>query len=174
MTYRFANFSCLCVFVFLLFGGCGGEQLPPGIPKLYKATLTVTQDGSPLAGAEVIMVNVDPSTNWSAGGVTDQNGVLKLRTMGRYEGAPIGRYKVAVQKKEIPDITLPSEISSPEVQKEYDRLVREIENNTFYLVDEKFSLGKTELEVEITPSNLKVTVDVSPAVHVKVTPAPRG
>ena len=174
MTYRFANFSCLCVFVFLLFAGCGGDKLPPGIPKLYPATLTVIQDGKPLAGAEIIMINVDPAINWSAGGVTDQNGVLKLRTQGRYNGAPAGRYKVAVEKTEIPDIVRPEEPSNSEEMTEYNRIIREIRENTFHVVDQKFGMEKTKLEVEISPSNLKVTVDVSPAVHVKVTPAPRG
>ena len=175
MNYRFAVFSPLFVSAILLCTGCGGEKLPPGMPKLYPATITVIQDGRPLAGAEVIILNVDPSANWSAGGVTDNSGTLKLRTLGRYNGAPVGKYKVAVIKIENPDIALPSgSPSTPEERKEYDRLLKEIEDNTFYLVDPKFGLEKTELEVEITPSNLKVTVDVSPAVRIKVPPASRG
>ena len=172
MTYRFIIFSSFFASFVLLLSGCGGEQLPPGIPKLYNATLTVMQDGKPLAGADIIMLNIDPSVNWPAGGITNQNGVAKLRTLGRYDGAPAGRYKVAVNKIDTPDITLPSpdEVSATE----FNRLVKEIEDNTFYVVDPKFSLGKTELEVEITPSNLKHTVDVSPAIHVKVPPSPKG
>ena len=145
------------------------------MPKLYPATITVMQDGQPLGGAEIVMINIDPSSSWSAGGVTDKNGVVKLRTMGQYEGAPLGKYKVGVRKVEIPDIELPPELPSDPAQlKEYYRLVKEIDDNTFLLVDEKFSLGKTQLEVEITPSNLKGTVDVSPAIHVKAPPVPRG
>ena len=179
MNYRSIIVSCLFASCILLFSGCGGEQLPPGIPKLYPATLTVMQDGKPLADAEIIMINVDPSTNWSAGGVTDQNGVLKLRTMGRYNGAPVGKYKVAVQKTETPDISLPYDPpydppSDPAELREYNRLVKEIRDNTFLLVDEKFSIEKTELEVEITPTELKVTVDVSPAVRVKPQVQPTG
>ena len=175
MTYRFVVFSCLLVPITLLFSGCGGEQLPPGIPKLYPATLTVMQDGAPLAGAEVIIINIDPAVNWPAGGVTDQNGVLRLRTMGRYDGAPAGTYKVSVSKKEIPNIVLPSEVpDDPAERREFYRLVREIEENTFDLVDPKFGLGRSELEVEITPSSFRVEVDVSPAVRIKVPPSPRG
>ena len=171
MSNRFIIFSCLFACTVSVFSGCGGEQLPPGMPKLYPATLTVMQDGQPLAGAEVTIVNVDPSVSWSAGGMTDQNGLLRLRTMGRYNGAPVGTYKVAVSKTEIPDIALPEEPSTPEEQREYNRILREIEENTFFLVDQKFGLERTELEVEITPSNLRVTVDVSPAIRVKVPPS---
>ena len=168
MKIRLTIFSCLFALSTLLFSGCGhGELIPPGMPKLYPATITVTQDGKPLAGAGVIMINADPSTSWSAGGNTDQNGVLKLKTMGRYPGAPVGKYIVAVQKIETPNMKLPSEPSDPAELREYNRLVKEIADNTFSLVDKKFSLGVSELEVEITPSNLNVSVDVSPAVREK-------
>jgi hypothetical protein len=175
MKCRFAILLYLFAVAALLLSGCGGEKLPPGIPKLYPATLAVIQDGSPLAGAEVSMLNTDPSVSWSAGGITDQNGILKLRTMGRYIGAPAGKYKVAVQKIEMPAIPLPDEPpNDPEQRKEYNRLLKEIEDNTFYLVDQQFELDKTKLEVEITPTNLQLTVDVSPAVRVKVPPTPKG
>lgn len=64
--------------------------------------------------------------------------------------------------------------ADPEGMRKYNQLVKQIEDNTFYLVDPKFALGVTELEVEITPSNLHVTVDVSPAIRAKVPPAPKG
>jgi hypothetical protein len=168
MIYRFVVFSYFFLSVTLLFSGCGGERLPPGIPKLYPAVLTVIQDGAPLADADIIMINTNPDVNWPTGGVTDSNGALRLRTLGRYNGAPVGTYIVAVSKVEIPDITPPDETSTPAERREYNRLLREIEDNTFYLVDPKFGLGATELEVEITPSNLRVTVDVSPAVRMRV------
>ena len=175
MSNRFIIFSCLFACTVSVFWGCGGEQLPPGMPRLYPATLTVTQDGKPLEGASIILTNVDPSVSWSAGGATDQNGVLRLRTMGRYDGVPAGTYRVAVSKIESPNLTLPDEMpSDPEGVREYNRILREIENNTFYVVDPKFSLGNSELEVEISPSNLRVTVDVSPAVHIRLPPPSRG
>ena len=175
MNSRSIVFSCLFLACFLLFTGCDRQKLPPGIPKLYPVTITVMQDGEPLAEAELVIVNTDPSTNWSAGGTTDKNGIVKLRTMGQYNGAPLGKYKVGVRKMEIPDITLPAERpSDPEGSKEYSRLVKEINDNTFILVEEKFSIGQSQLEVEITASNLNGTVDVSPAIRVKAPPMPRG
>ena len=175
MNYRYIIHSCLFTACFLLLPGCGGQQLPPGMPKLYPATVTVMQDGQPLGEADIVIINTDPAVNWSAGGVTDKNGIVKLRTMGQYDGAPLGTYKVGVRKTEIPDITLPLEIpSDPEGLREYQRLAREIDENTFVLVEEKFSIGQTQLEVEITASNLNGTVDVSPAIRVKAPPVPRG
>ena len=145
------------------------------MPKLYPATITVMQDGKPLEGAQVVVISTDPSMNWSSGGNTDKNGVVKLRTMGQYDGAPIGKYKVGVRKVELPDITLPMDMpSDPAGLKEYYRIAKEIDDHTFFLVDEKFSIGKTQLEVEITLSDLKGTVDVSPAIRIKAPPTPRG
>jgi hypothetical protein len=94
--------------------------------------------------------------------------------MGRYNGVPVGTYRVAVRKIEAPDIVLPGEMpDDPEGRREFNRLAREIEENTFHLVDPKFWLGgASRLEVEITPSDLRITVDVSPAVRIKVTPSP--
>ena len=171
MTYRYVILSCLFVSASLLLIGCGGEKLPPGMPKLYPATITVIQDGQPLEGASVILLNTDPSTTWSAGGITNQNGKITLRTLGRYDGAPAGKYRVTVKKTESPDITLPAEMpDDPEERREYNRLVKEIAENTFYVVDPKFGLDQTILEVEITPLDLNVSVDVSPVVRIKVPP----
>jgi hypothetical protein len=155
--------------VWLVSGCGGGEALPPGTPKLYPATITVMQDGKPLAGAQVICLNVDPSNGWTPGGLTDANGIVTLRTLGRYKGAPQGTYDVSVSKIEYPDIELPSE-DSPE----YKRLVKERDNKTFIVVDPKFSIGKTPHRVEISPSNLKHEIDVSPAVRIKAPTAVGG
>jgi len=151
-----------------LFSGCGGEKFPPGMPKLYPATITVIQDGKPLDGAGVILLNVDPSALWSVGGITDKDGTVKLRTEGRYNGAPLGKYKVSVEKMETPDITMPGEPSNREEEKEYNRILKEMADKTFYVVDRKYALGVSELEVEITPTNLKLEVNVGPAVRIKL------
>ena len=95
--------------------------------------------------------------------------------MGQYKGAPLGKYKVGVRKVEVPDINLPLIIpSDPEGMREYNRIAKEIEDNTFLLVEDKFSITNTQQEVEITASNLNGTVDVSPAIRVKAPPVPRG
>ena len=167
-----------------LFIGCGGERLPDGMPRLYPATVTVMQDGKPLPEARVTMMNTDPAVNWPTGGTTDNNGVIRLMTMGRYSGAPAGTYRVYVSKIEMPEIpdilrsdppTGPEGSPAPATRQEYNRLVQNINENSFYVVDPKFALtpgneGTSGLSVEITPSNFRVTVDVSPAVRIQ-TPA---
>jgi hypothetical protein len=169
MNFRLILLPCLLFSGVWLFSGCGGEELPPGVPKLYPATITVMQDGKPLADAQVICLNIDPSNGWTPGGMTDTNGVVKLRTLGRYNGAPAGTYDVSVSKIEYPDIQLPSE-DSPE----YKRIAKEIADNTFIVIDPKFGIGKTPHRVEISPSNLKHEVDVSPAVRIKAPTAKGG
>jgi len=176
MTYRSILFSGFFVSLVLPLAGCGGgEQLPPGMPRLYPAILTVIQDGEPLAGADVVLINLDPAASWLASGMTDQNGTLRLRTQGRFNGIPLGRYKVGVQKMETPNVVLPQDSpSSPEEERELRRLLTELEAGTFRVVGENFAIENTELEIEVTPSNLRFTVDVSPAVRLRPLPPAPG
>ncbi|MCL2623091.1 MAG: carboxypeptidase-like regulatory domain-containing protein [Planctomycetaceae bacterium] len=141
------------------------------MPRLYPATVTVMQDGKPLAGAEVFLLNLDTSVNWPVGAITNASGVAVLRTNGQYPGAPEGQYKVTVRKTEIPDLELPVEVPiDPAGRTEYNRIQQEIHNNTFDLVEEEFMrLAKTPLTLAITPNQLKLELDVSPAVRNKVT-----
>jgi hypothetical protein len=92
--------------------------------------------------------------------------------MGRYAGAPAGKYNVTVSKVELPDMERPPDFppDDPVERREHFRLIREFNDNTFIVVDPRFSSGNTGLEAEITPTNLHVTVDVSPAIRVKAPP----
>ena len=149
--------------------GCG-EKLPPGIPKLYPVTITITQDGKPLDGAEVFLLNLDTTVEWPVGATTNASGVAILRTYGQYVGAPAGQYKVTVRKTETPDLELPVEVPTDHAElMEYNRTMQEIRDNTYDLVEEQFMrLARTPLAVEITPNQLKLELDVSPAVRNKV------
>ncbi|MDR2757447.1 MAG: carboxypeptidase-like regulatory domain-containing protein [Planctomycetaceae bacterium] len=159
------QYFVLIIFVSLFLFGCSGEHLPPNLPKLYSVTLTIVQDGKPFNGASVVIVNENyASSPWAAGGVTNEQGQVKLRTEGKYSGAPAGKYKVTVTKVETPDIELTEDSSSPE----YNKKVKEIQDNTFYLVEDKFTkLDTTPLRIEITPSEKNFELDVSPAVRKK-------
>ncbi len=97
---KFSSIRFLLLFVsFLLLttSGCG-EKYPDGMPKLYKVSLTITQEGKPLSGANVTLASEDPAFKWTVGGVTDNNGVVVLKTHGKYTGAPVGKYKLCVKK----------------------------------------------------------------------------
>ena len=88
---------CACC---LLHIGCSKEKLPEGMPTLGPIKLKLTTDGStPLESASVTLVPENAEmTKWLAGGTTDGQGVCLIRTLGRYDGAPVGKYKVIVQK----------------------------------------------------------------------------
>ncbi len=86
--------------VFMTQFGCGGPKKPSDLPKLYSCTLTVTQDGSPLAGATVLLFSEDKSLNkWNISGITDASGVVKMNTHN-FKGVPVGNYIVTVTKVE--------------------------------------------------------------------------
>jgi hypothetical protein len=178
MNRYFIKFYCYFSGVFLLFflTGCQEKTLP-GMPQLYPASITITQDGKPLADAQVILINIDPKTNWSGGGNTDRNGVVRLRTLGQFNGIPEGTYKVGVSKIEYPkDIVIPLEIpyGDKEAMKEYNRLVKEYTDNTFLIVEQKFSIDHSTIQVTISKENLNTTIDVSPAIRLRYQPPPKG
>ena len=83
--------------------GCG-SKLPPGMPKLYPVTATVTfEDGKPVGGASVIFRLTDPvlTRTWLHSGTTDSEGKVKLITDGEYPGIPAGKYSVTIEKFEV-------------------------------------------------------------------------
>lgn len=84
----------------IIFAGCNKMDIPKDLPDLHKTVLTFTQEGKPLSDAEIILVSKDRSCRWSVSGTTDQNGVAKLKTHGKYRGAPIGTFIVTVIKTE--------------------------------------------------------------------------
>jgi len=90
----------LVAVVATLFSGCAQEQKPDGLPDLYPCTLTLTQDGQPLAGATVQVLSADADGKWSAGGTTDEQGKVILVTYGKYQGVQAGKHKVVVSKQE--------------------------------------------------------------------------
>ena len=88
--------------VFVVSLGCG-SKMPPGMPKLYPATATVTfEDGKPVGGASVIFRLTDPvlTRTWLHAGTTDSDGKVKLMTDGEYPGIPAGKYSVTIEKYE--------------------------------------------------------------------------
>ncbi|MDO5553286.1 MAG: hypothetical protein Q4G68_05955 [Planctomycetia bacterium] len=89
------------IVLFALFAmGCGKSVSPDGLPSLLPLTLTVTQEGIPLTEASLMLVPAPPydGRNWAIGGITDQTGVARIYTHGKYPGAPEGTYKVIVHK----------------------------------------------------------------------------
>ncbi len=97
-TYRLSLSLVLISCLVLSFGCRGGRAKPEGLPDLHPCTLTFTQEGAPLVGANIALRSSDPSYQWSVGGRTDQQGMVSLVTNGYYDGAPLGTFKVTVRK----------------------------------------------------------------------------
>ena len=94
-------YMILPVIFLLLLTGCQKENRPEGMPKLTPVVLTFQQSGAPLSGAVVSLVPIDSANSrWNAGGTTDPQGKLKVKTLAQYDGAVPGKYKITVIKTE--------------------------------------------------------------------------
>lgn len=146
--------------------GCG-PKLPDGMPKLNPTTLTVAQEGAPVADAMVQLKAVDASNKWTSGGTTDANGVATIVTHGQYKGVPAGKYKVAVSKivgEGTPPPPSPIDEESARVYQEYIDSGATYEE--FYVVGKDYSyVESTPLEVEVVAGKNALTVDAGPVVH---------
>jgi hypothetical protein len=159
-------FLCLV----LLAAGCG-PTLPKGFPKLYPATLTVTQEGQPLADAEVLLYNAtDSSFRWIVRGRTDQSGQVSLKTVATAQvvrsGAPQGTFKVTVIKNRadaIPDL---SPVASPDEIAAYKAEMAKLKPKIYWYVEEQYiDVGKTPIEIEIKAKKNVITVDAGKKIE---------
>jgi len=165
-----ALLSILLLLATVLMTGCG-EKLPPGMPKLYPVIVTVTQEGTPLAGAIVQLIPEDPAhAAWGPGGMTDASGVAVLRTNGPYKGAPLGKYKVVVTKSEIESPPSPPP-RGPGVTREdvgrYQALLNRLKAYN-YVETQYGSATDTPLEVEITAKVKNYTFDAGKPIKVAI------
>lgn len=156
----------ICLFSALLavsfFTGCG-EKLPDGIPKLYPTWITVTQEGEPIGEALVQLIPEDDALmQWGPSGITDASGVAKMKTNAKYDGAPLGKYKVTVIKREREPHPNPELASFPNGDPNYQKYVaiaRTLKH--FDLVEPHFgSVAKSPLRLEVTAGQKDHTVDV--------------
>lgn len=89
----------------LLFAGCSGDSSrPKDLPPLFPAEITITQQGTPLAGATVALVAFGGTSSvYYPAGITDESGKAVISTYG-FNGAPAGTYKVTVRKTIVDDV----------------------------------------------------------------------
>ncbi|MDR0609790.1 MAG: hypothetical protein LBG58_06750 [Planctomycetaceae bacterium] len=131
--------------------GCTREQRPEGIPTLYPCIITITQDGKPLAGAMVTLyTESSDDRRWSPGGTTNPQGAVQIKVLGKYSGAPVGTYKVTVEKQEIENVN----------------------SNSYYhisLMETQYTkLQETPLKIEVTPQGVNQTFDVGKPVQKRI------
>jgi len=150
----------------ILVVGCGPAR-PDGIPQLHPATVTVTNGGTPVAGANVLFSG-GTSGSWSVSGATNASGVAVIATsQGEWKGngAPEGTYKVYITKR--PEVH--QEPLSPELQNdsaavekhanEYERLAAAAPK----IIPENLTTPtKTPLTLTVSAGSMaELTVDVS-------------
>lgn len=79
--------------------GCAEPPKPEGMPEIYPCVVKLTQEGEPLADASILCLSDDSKLiRWAVTGRADANGVAKIFTMGKFEGAPVGEFAVVVSK----------------------------------------------------------------------------
>ena len=134
------------------------------MPKLYSATVKITQDNAPLEDAIVNLIDQSGSLQFTVSGVTNSSGVAVLHTHSDYRGAPLGKYKVRVLKIENEVRPIP-----PEHTPEYAQYMSESIKNPpkSHLLTEKVynDPQTTPLELEIK-GKTDASFDVGKAVRI--------
>lgn len=149
--------------------GCSEPRLE-GMPETYPTSITLTQDGTPLAGATVVLFPEDSSlTRWPVGGTTDEQGKAEMMTSTKYAGAPAGKFKVIVNKTVTegdPYPTHPGVGATRDQINEYDRALKTGKFEMFKVVEQQYrTASTTTLNVEISASGENnLTEDVGKAV----------
>lgn len=77
--------------------GCGGE---PGLKGLISATGTVTYQGKPVEGAQVVL-SPETSGGRAAAGQTDAEGRFRLNSLKQNDGVMPGTYQVMISKRKV-------------------------------------------------------------------------
>jgi len=127
--------------------GCTRDDgRPKDLPPLFPCEITITQGGTPLAGATVALESSGGSTNYIPSGITEESGKAVLSTYG-FKGAPAGKYKVTVRKTVVEDIT--------QVVDSYGDMV-DSPGTEYRTVESQFSRADT------TPHELEITGDKKP------------
>ncbi|QDV49944.1 carboxypeptidase-like regulatory domain-containing protein [Gimesia fumaroli] len=95
---RSQKINLWCMIILLGISGCfgGGESLP----ELANVTGTVTLDGNPLQGANVLF---QPQQGKTAFAMTDENGKFELMYSQDTAGTVPGSYTVKVSKEKNPE-----------------------------------------------------------------------
>ena len=156
-------FCPLLVMVFLVASGCSGGY--KGGERLYPVTITVTKNGSPFEDATVVLVREGGTKIINAGGITDQNGIAKIKVDAQWDGVPEGKYKVAVGKSS----SVEGDLSTEEYKKlgllekeAYDQKMAKKLSSVKLLVPEVIArTATTPLTIDVTSSgNNSATFDI--------------
>ncbi|MDR0610799.1 MAG: hypothetical protein LBG58_11865 [Planctomycetaceae bacterium] len=125
---------------------CNRVQKPNGLPKLFPCTITITQNGVPVQGILISLIDPDVTECWTVSGLTNTSGTATIRTHGNFVGAPSGVYKVTLSKTEKTG--------------EYDTMSGTLPSQSvplqiYSLIDTKYN-DETTTPLKITVENKKV------------------
>jgi hypothetical protein len=141
--------------------GCNPQAKPPDLPDLQPVNITITQEGKPLIGADVVLMPDQTNEKWSAGGVTDTSGIVVPCTQGKYRGVPVGKFKICVSKTETESTVGRNESYSGTPPKSYR------------LVEEQYANPITSpLEIEIVTGKNVGKFDVGKVVRIPILNSP--
>ena len=154
-----------CLFAFV---GCSAQKTPDGMPALYPCTVLLAMDGRPLDEASVTLHPMEEG--YTAGGTTTTAGMVEIMTGGKYQGVPLGKYKVTVTKTVLvfdPGFE-PENIkinpSGDEVQDRKARflIAQDHSKHVPLVAPIFFSRDDTPLEIEVTAGKNRFVFDVKP------------
>ena len=172
MRFELAKCQCvICAIVLLCSVSCSKVQKPSDLPDLFPTTITIVQEGQPV---EKATVNLLPEGNskWFAGGLTNAQGVCKVRTQGKYDGAPVGKYDVVVYKTSILESeTRKQPVPSDPVEAKayYDKVAKE--EKFFDSIELKYKKPTTtDLKIEIVAGKNEQKFDVGKPVNIEFVP----
>ncbi len=134
-----AAFAVSLILCMTVLQGCGiGAKRPAWLPKLTPCKLTLTQEGKPLANANINLVSPpgNPPLEWMIIGCTDAQGIV-YPAVQVFKGVPQGEYVIVVEKTE----------------NEYTNNMNHPVNE-YWVIDSKYGSAAT--------STLKLTVGDSP------------
>lgn len=150
------KFCVVALYAFLACAaiGCKDKSRPADLPEdMSPCEITITQEGTPLAGATVEF-KYTTDVKYTTSGVTDEKGVAIMQTYS-YAGAQQGTAKVRVDKL----------VTEGGAEAEEYGEAGEM-GKDFHLVDAKYrSFDTTDLEITIGKENSKESFDVGAAVH---------
>ena len=147
------GFIILCLALAALAVGCKDKSRPADLPEdMSPCKITITQEGTPLAGATVELV-YDTKMKYKTSGTTNESGVATMMTYS-YPGAQQGTARVVVTK------TVTEGGSEGE-----DGEAGEL-GTDFSVVDAKYGKAETtDLTITIGKDNVAESFEVGAPVH---------
>jgi len=151
----------------LLLISCGGcSKQPKDFPATVPCTIVIVKSGNPVAGATAQLIPKSSGNSWFAGGETNAQGVVALRTQQvdyATSGVPEGTYTVILTKT----VPVEGELTPEELNKlsldeinAYGAKIDELRKKATPIVPSALTLSTSPLVLEISKSANNFTVEL--------------